>query len=258
MLFAAATVILLSLAWLRRSDGYLHADHGAGYWLGIAGTVVMLALFTYPLRKRFPSLASLGSVGTWFRLHMILGIIGPSMIVLHSNFKLGPINSKLALLSMLTVVASGLVGRYLHGRAHRGFYGQQAELNTLMFDIAAMAEEIRQHISRSGAAALVLQELSSENMTPRSLKRVRARVRHDLERAEWINPVTGQALHAQQRKQAIQQVDDELKALSVTIAKANRLRFYERLFGVWHHLHTPLLVLLFLTVILHIIAVELY
>ena len=47
---------------------------------------------------------------------MVLGILGPTLIILHSNFKIGSLNSRLALFTMLVVVASGIVGRYLYSQ----------------------------------------------------------------------------------------------------------------------------------------------
>lgn len=80
----------------------------------------MLLLILYPLRKRFRILHGLGRVTSWFRIHMVLGILGPTLIILHSNFKIGSLNSRLALFTMLVVVASGIVGRYLYSQVHKG------------------------------------------------------------------------------------------------------------------------------------------
>ena len=97
----------LLLGWHNSEEGHLTPETGVGYWLGIAGASAMLLLLLYPLRKRMKSLRGLGSVGGWFRLHMVLGLIGPALILFHSNFKLGSLNSNVALFSMLTVAASG-------------------------------------------------------------------------------------------------------------------------------------------------------
>ena len=43
----------------------------------------------------------------WFRLHMLLGIAGPVLIIFHSNFKLGALNSNVAFITMLVVATSG-------------------------------------------------------------------------------------------------------------------------------------------------------
>ena len=44
-----------------------------GYWLGVAGAVMMLILFSYPLRKHFRFARNWGPVRMWLVLHMVLG-----------------------------------------------------------------------------------------------------------------------------------------------------------------------------------------
>lgn len=257
ILFALATAGILAFAWTKRGEGLLRADQGAGYWLGIVGTIIMVVLFTYPLRKRLHSLAFIGRVGTWFRLHMILGIIGPTMIILHSNFNFGPVNSRLALISMLVVVSSGLVGRYLHARVHNGLYGTRAQVNEIAATIEDMAGGIQQ-ILPDTHAVMALFEIDAARMSPASVRRLRRRLRSTLKKADWTDPSTGAPVGKNEGSTAIRYVDAKLRSLAAAMSKAKRLHRYEWLLGTWHLLHIPLLVLLFLTVILHIIAVELY
>ena len=119
LLFGSAVVVVLWIGWANRDDNGLTPESGIGYWLGIAGGSLMLLLLLYPLRKRIKALRTLGSVGFWFRTHMILGVIGPVLVLLHTNFKLGSINSNVALLAMLVVAVSGVVGRYLYSKISR-------------------------------------------------------------------------------------------------------------------------------------------
>ncbi len=130
------------------TEYYLTPQGGAGYALGIIGGSMMIALLIYPMRKRMPSLAVIGSVGLWFRIHMVLGIVGPLAILYHSNFSLGATNSNVALVCMLIVSGSGLFGRYLYARIHHGLYGRRATLQELAGD----AESLRQH---SGALKML-------------------------------------------------------------------------------------------------------
>ena len=86
--FAIAVAGALAFGWLGREEQHLSPEEGTGYWLGIAGAVTMLMLLLYPLRKRIKALRHLGSVKSWFRAHMLLGILGPTLILFHANFGL--------------------------------------------------------------------------------------------------------------------------------------------------------------------------
>src|SRR5260221_6750738 len=94
----------------------------------------MLALLIYPARKRMPSLAALGTPRAWFKIHMVMGVVGPLCILYHSVYRLGAANSNVALISMLIVARSGLIARYLYGRIHHRLYGRADTLKQLRQD----------------------------------------------------------------------------------------------------------------------------
>lgn len=57
--------------WLQRDKGHLTAKTGLGYYLGIVGSVLMLALLLYPLRKRFRAIRFAGSVRACVRIEFV-------------------------------------------------------------------------------------------------------------------------------------------------------------------------------------------
>ncbi len=112
-------LVLLS-GWVASGDESITPKSGLGYWLGVAGASLMALLFVYYLRKRSadgPRAAR--SIPAWFKFHVILGVAGPMLILFHCNFRLGALNSNVAMFSMGAVVASGVVGRYLYRFAYR-------------------------------------------------------------------------------------------------------------------------------------------
>ena len=108
----AATILALELGWLLRDSELTSAKSGAGYWLGIIGASMMLMLLLYPLRKRIRALRILGKTAFWFKTHMILGIVGPVLVLYHSNFQLGSFNSQVALFCMLLAAIYGIQRLY--------------------------------------------------------------------------------------------------------------------------------------------------
>ena len=119
-----ALIVFTIVGWLLRDLHWINAEEGIGYWLGIIGGSVMLFLLLYPLRKRVRFLHMFGSTRQWFRLHMILGLVGPLMILYHCNFQLGSFNSKVALYCMLLVAGSGIIGKHFYAKIHNGLYGK--------------------------------------------------------------------------------------------------------------------------------------
>lgn len=268
--FAAGVAVTIAVAWVNRTEGHLTAESGIGYWLGVAGAVIMLMLVGYPMRKRFRFLARFGRVANWFRLHMVLGIVGPTLVILHTNFKLGSLNSRLALVTMLIVVASGVAGRYLYAKIHKGLYGKQIELREVLDDISV----VRDWLGEDTAYAGIVQELEGYGAKIPSEKplsagfvdavlagaHARASRRRVLRRTkQYLSNVDARyRLPRRERRRQLRDIDGHLKILFAAAKKAARLAFFEKVFGLWHHLHMPLFVLLTLTVVMHVIAVHLY
>ena len=154
----------LAVGWIRRNEEYLTPKYGLGYWLGIVGGVMMLLLLFYSYRKRKPMLRSMGSIPTWFRVHMLLGIFGPVLVVFHSNFQLGALNSNVALFTMLTVAGSGVIGRYIYGKIHIGLYGRKAVVNDILVDIEKLSAELGHELEGMGDIVSELKEFRQETV----------------------------------------------------------------------------------------------
>ena len=272
LMFAAIVAAALFYGWQLRDEGHLTPESGVGYWLGIGGASAMLLLLGYPLRKRLTGLKALGSVTSWFRLHMMLGVIGPALILLHANFKLGSLNSNVALLAMLTVASSGLVGRYLYGRIHLGLYGRRAQIAELQADVAALKGAIegelamppdflaaldrhteRAHSRRSGALfslfTLLRLRLTSLGLKARLGRLAERHIRAQAKRLGW-----SWRLRRRHHKAARALIEQYLAAVNKTAA----FQFYERLFGLWHVLHLPLFAILLFAAVIHVVAVHLH
>lgn len=111
--------VVLVFAWL----GFLlhvsprFAGSGLGAVFGIAGAVLMLLPLAYVLVKRISFLkeriARYISLQTWLSIHIYTGIIGALLALIHTGHKyVSPLGIALTA-SMLLVVVSGIVLRYL-------------------------------------------------------------------------------------------------------------------------------------------------
>ena len=260
-------LLAIIAGFLIPTEHYLTPQDGFGYWLGIIGGSLMLALLVYPLRKRVPALAVIGSVRFWFRTHMVLGILGPLAILYHSNFSLGATNSNVALACMLLVASSGLVGRYLYARIHHGLYGQKATLR----ELAADAESLRNH---SGALKILpglmdeVERAEREISRPASLvvrpvlagfreRRESRRIRRLVRNAVAMAATRSSALQ-QERERFTRTATDYVAARLKAVRRVAEFEASERLFAIWHVLHIPLFVVLVIVGVVHVIAVNVY
>ena len=109
-------------------DSVFHVLHLArvGRYLGVVGSVLIVASFVYSLRKR--KLIRSGSPKTLLRNHEVLGWTGALLVLVHGGIHFNAFLPWLALLAMLVVVASGLTGRYLLEEARASLASRAAEM----------------------------------------------------------------------------------------------------------------------------------
>ena len=270
-LFTITACLAILIAWRLKRLELITPQHGIGYLFGVLGTAFMLILFIYSLKKRISSLG-IGSVKTWFRIHMFFGIIGPLFILFHANLSLGSLNSNVALFSMLVVMFSGLMGRFIYGRIHYGLYGELANLKELKENFDQQKERADLYFSLIQGAKEELISFSNDVLTPSaalidSIKRFLI-IRWKSERAFWkitrlSNVYINQCALGDKwgffRKRRMQiQIQRRAREFLNQTVKFAEFNFYERMFSFWHLLHIPLVIILVLAVIMHIFAANRY
>jgi hypothetical protein len=265
--------IALGIGFLQRDEERITPKYGTGYWLGILGGCAMLLLLFYSYRKRKPRIRGVGSVPAWFRIHMFLGVFGPVLVIFHTNFRLGALNSNVALFTMLTVAGSGVIGRYIYGKIHIGLYGRKAEAKEIFADIAAMSEELGADLPGMTDVVSELKEIGRRTIesgpsTPVSslvsggVMSVKSRLMRRSYKARVRSLLTSSAPAAgwtrADLRRHMAEADAKIDAYFAAILKAMELRFFERLFSLWHLLHLPLFSLMLAAGLIHVWAVHRY
>lgn len=253
-----------------------------GYNLGLAGGLMMLTLLFYPLRKRWKFLENFGFLPTWFKWHMVFGILGPLTIIFHSTYHVyipfihptGSINAAVAMYCMLLVSGSGTFGRFFYTKIHHGLYGRQATVNELragmehtgdvksIFNFAPniekALEEFRaraeQYAKVSGYGFINFARVGFEAS---SLSRRLSRELHEVMR----NQARENNFNAQQEagmEALYLEYREKINAYLRAVRDAAQFHTYERLFSWWHIFHIPLVYMMVFSAIYHVYAVHAY
>lgn len=262
----------IAAGWHFRDSNPLSAEQGLGYALGIVSVCCVLTLLMYPLRKRLKFLRFIGPTRIWFRTHQQMGVTATVAGLYHCNFQVGSLNSQLALVSLLLIAGSGLIGRFLYRKIHRTLYGRKTDLNAIRTALAADAFPdnralrflplLKQRIHRfdedvlASGSGLLTSITTSATLAGRA-RRERRILSHFS--ATQLAKEAGQSkLIAQHHKRLHWAIDRYLYAHMARLRMLARVQAYERLFALWHVVHLPFFVLLVLSVSLHIFAVHQY
>ena len=261
------------IGWLAtRYYDLVSPSEGLGYWLGITGATLMATLLLYPVRKRLRFMRHLGSTRNWFRVHMFFGVLGPILILYHSNFSLGSTNSIVALACTILVAVSGLVGRYIYAKVHTDLDGHKATMHELV-NRARLSEEERARTSALLPGLLERMTMYDDIVLkpPQSFfgslflpikLAVQTRwlglrlvffARRQLAVRAAADPRIAARPHVF-RKVTSTFIREHLRR----VRRVAEFSSYERLFSLWHVFHLPFFYMLVVTALLHVLAVHMY
>jgi hypothetical protein len=268
-------VVLSALVWATwqvSQMGLFKAGDDVGYWVGVAGGVMMLLLFSYPLRKHFRFAHGWGKVKWWFWVHMVLGVGGPLLILLHSTFRIGSLNAGVALYSMLIVAGSGVVGRFIYARVNRGLRGEQTELKDLQVRARMDQDDVRSRLSFAPKVEVLLKNFEQAELQAKDGWLTHVRRVFWLPLRQWLlfrqcvveldAPVRALALHGgwtpQERLRRSKQAQKMVRRYITAVVRVAQYTAYARLFSLWHVAHIPFVYLLIISAIVHVVAVHAY
>ncbi len=223
-------------------------SHGLGI---IGATMVTVGVAVYSSRKRIRALWSLGNLSSWLEFHIFLCLLGPVLVIYHTTFKAGGI-AAISLWTMLSVAASGIVGRFLYVMIPRNIKG--AELTSQQ--INEEFDRIEKILSESEIGTKLLRGIDKHFASFRrpetfteavkvyfalsnSKRQVRRTVRHLLSKSDVPHVVARKLYKASSARASLIQ-------RSIILAQAGKLFFY------WHAIHLPFSVMMFITLAVHI------
>ena len=254
------------VAYKVATGNYYTPRSNVGFYLGVVGSVMMLLMLAYPLRKHVRWMQRWGALKHWFRIHMIMGIVGPTLVLFHSTFHLRSTNASVALFSMLGVVISGIVGRFIYTKIHHGLYGRRATLEKIQAEFAGHANDARSRLHFAPRVEQWLQSFERDSMqldrsftshliSPLTIGLKRRilgfRCAHELRRI--LKTERHPEFHGG-ASEATQLASSEVRECQ----RVAQFSTYERIFSLWHVLHIPLIYILAACTIFHIVAAYMY
>ncbi len=228
--------------------------HPLGHTLGIIGTVLMVMTeVLYSLRKRTRLFNWGGPVRYWLSFHIVTGIVGPFLVLMHSGLQFRGL-AGLSFLLTVIVVGSGFVGRYLYTALPRTLSGVVASRQ----EIEAEARQIHADLTLIQAEKpLRVQQLVAEVSQRRQQNRsdvltVFGRAYYQWRFKRQLNRALRQMAQLEQEQR--QQLQTLLLRQRELARQIDMLESARRLLRFWHIFHVPLGLTLFFSAAVHVIA----
>lgn len=216
---------------------WLKASGLFGQGLGVVGTfLIFFGVFIYIAHKRYNILGKRVRLKYLLEFHIFLCSLGPVLIVYHTTFKFGGIVS-VAFWSMVAVVLSGVIGRYIYLQIPRSIEGRELsmqEVKNSQLDIQGILQK-DYNLDDSLISMFLGFSEGDKSKTP-SISKLK-------------NVLTQNGVKIQSQRRIIQLVKKER-----TLARRiTRLEYMKKLFRYWHVAHMPFAIIMLVIVIIHVI-----
>lgn len=238
-----------------------------GIKLGFTGLTMFLAIFVYPLRKKWLWLSRQGSSKHWLDIHVLLGLTAPFIVALHASFKFGGF-AGMAFWIMVAVSLSGVIGRYLYDQIPRRLNSAEMSVKDLQEVQTALAQQLKaQRLLPEDDLRTLLRLPSPGRVQDMSILVALAYMMAlDVGRAFRVAKLRRRALALGERLTTLGgflptrhvALERAISTARVEAATAKRILFLSRsqqVFRLWHVIHKPFSYSFALLAIIHIVVV---
>ena len=247
-----------------RPHAELHADLKPGgfigHGLGIIGSSMILLLFLYSARKRGKFGLRFGRMGRWLDIHIWFGIMGPLFITLHTAMKFNGLVS-ISYWSMMAVMASGFIGRYIYLQIPRDESGHALSMAEIENTIDGLSDLLQRDY---GVTPDVIQTLSRRALGGKIEHRsgvaaLLALIRYDLTRPlrNWRLKRFVRKLYPAIPPRATAEIISLAKQKASLTRRRAVLKIINSIFHYWHVIHKPFAVVMIVIMFVHIAVVTL-
>jgi hypothetical protein len=232
---------------------------GMGRWMGYIGAGMMIIAALYTLRLNLPGLRRVGNSKTWFDFHVVFGLAGPLLSLLHTDFHVFSWYWVTWLWwAVFLVVMSGLVGRYLYTAVPRLEAGAERDKKKLDEGIKNAADQW-QNLTMS--ANVLQQFLKAQEKTDQAQSAEPAMgtfeflgwlVVSELRRVQAAIAVRSRLLGRMKNKRLRRTAIELMSRRAKVERQARILGFSKALLAKWRLVHIALSILMFVLVTAHV------
>jgi hypothetical protein len=250
--------VTASYIWDYRRE-YTHGGSQMGIAYGVAGTLLILLLAFFGIRKRWYR-STFGTLEQWMQSHIYLGVLSLVILIFHSGGRFNDAVAVTTLILVAIVVISGIFGAILYVTVPRLL--TEVESNLTVDEISDQLNQLTRQMARiaSGRSApfqRIYEELLRESL-PRWMAGWRlliARGRRKETTGDWSRLIALVARDEQDELRQMLVVSRQRKELLIRLVYQQR---YKNILESWLYIHVPFTIALLLFAAVHIVAVFYY
>ncbi|MEW5843969.1 MAG: hypothetical protein AB1775_11975 [Bacteroidota bacterium] len=235
-------------------DKLLKPSGFLGHGFGIIGSIMMiLGVAMYMVRKRSRKMLRMGLLKHWLEMHIFLCSVGPILVLYHTAFKFGGIVA-VSFWSMVAVVVSGVVGRFIYIQIPRSIHGQEYSLDELKLLNFGYTETLRKDYNLQDDLLKRLDHFRSvESYETLGFFSVMGIIIQDyFENASLIHQIRKELVKRNISHKSIDEIIKICKSKLVLTRRIILLHSVQRLFKYWHIIHLPFALVMLIIMLIHV------
>lgn len=233
-----------------------HEDHdvlkpsgSVGHGLGILGTLlILIGVFSYIGRKKKKFLPRVGALKHWLEFHIFLCSVGPLLVLFHTAFKFGGIVS-VSFWSMVAVVLSGIIGRFIYIQIPRTIQGRELSLAEIQDVKDRFSQDLKQRYSLDDVLFERLMDVTRMKTTQGLENETNSRPDTRTVKRNVNDILRQSGLTGKDKRGVMKLVKNEMRMN----ARIRRLHTMQTLFRYWHVAHLPFALVMLVIMVIHVI-----
>jgi hypothetical protein len=226
-----------------------------GLLFGYAGSIMMILMLVYSLRKRTRWLGRKVSLQSMLLFHIYLGIMGPLLIVVHTSFKVQGLVA-VSFWSMVAVALSGFFGRYLYVQIPRNIQGSELTLQELERMNTEMTDRLQRRFQFDEEALAKLDRITkrfAEGTRGGPFRAVLMLLLGDIFRFFLRRNFVRQVMRAvPMPRRELREFTRQAFARALLQRRVALLEKIQQIFHYWHVIHKPFAIIMYLIMLVHI------
>ena len=256
-------VLLIAVSasyYLYAQREFPHGGSTYGLAYGVAGTLLILLLAFFGIRKRWYR-STFGTLEQWLQSHIYLGLLVLVVLIFHTGMRFNDRIAVATLILVIIVVASGILGAILYVTVPRLL--TEVESNLTVEEMSDQLNQLARAMARiasgrSAAFQRIHDELTKQT-TPRALAGWRLLVsrarRAKQESADWARLLALVPKEEQEDLRQMLVLSRQRKELLLRLVYQQR---YKNVLEAWLYIHVPFTIALLVMAVVHIAGVFYY
>lgn len=232
-------------------NAILKPSGSLGHFFGISGSLLIVTgVASYMARKRYRFLERVGRLKHWLEFHIFLCTLGPVLILFHTAYKFGGLVA-ISFWSMVAVVISGIIGRFIYLQIPRTIEGKElslGEIRGMKTDVTGMLKD-EYHLDNESLSILADSIDSKSGITGNMVSGIFKSMIDDRKTIKKVRHALRQnSIPAREIRRITALVRKDIKINH----RIERLSAMQNFFRYWHVIHSPFALVMLIIMVIHV------